>query len=83
METRIGIVGIIIRDRSGTAKIVNNILGDFGDVIKGRMGLPSVKRNICAIALVVEGTNDRIGAMTGKIGQIDGVRVSTTFMKEE
>ncbi|MDY6786637.1 MAG: TM1266 family iron-only hydrogenase system putative regulator [candidate division WOR-3 bacterium] len=83
METRLGIVGIIIQDRSGSAKIVNRILGDFGDIIKGRMGLPSVKENICAIALVVEGTGDRIGAMTGRIGQIDGVRVSTTFMKDK
>ncbi len=82
MENRIGIVGIIVKNRSSSARQVNDILGMYGDIIKGRMGIPALKDNLCAIALIVEGDNDRIGAMTGKIGQIQNVKVSSTFIKK-
>ena len=36
---RLGFIGIIIEDRS-SAKAVNDILSAFGEIIRGRMGVP-------------------------------------------
>lgn len=82
MEKRLGVIGIIVTDRDAASKRVNGILSNFPDIIRGRMGLPEIKENVCAIALFVEGTNDRIGAMTGQLGQIDNVKVSSTYIKK-
>ncbi len=82
MENRLGVVGIIVTDRDVSAQQVNNVLSEFSDIIKGRMGLPEIKENICAIAVFVEGTNDRIGAITGKLGQIKHVKVTSTVVKK-
>ncbi|PIP13080.1 MAG: CopG family transcriptional regulator [bacterium (Candidatus Stahlbacteria) CG23_combo_of_CG06-09_8_20_14_all_34_7] len=83
MDKRIGVVGIIVEDRSDTAREVNQILTDFGYIVRGRMGIPNLSKNICAIALIVEGTNEDIGAMTGKLGRLKKVKVSSTFIKKE
>ncbi len=80
---RIGIVGIIVENRNEVSRVVNQILTDYGYIIKGRMGLPNLTENFCAISLIVEGTNEDVGAMTGKLGRIKGVKVSSTFIKKE
>ncbi|HCP15926.1 TPA: CopG family transcriptional regulator, partial [candidate division WOR-3 bacterium] len=48
---------------------------------RGRMGIPNIGDNFCAISLIVEGTNEEIGAMTGKLGRLNGVKVSSTLIK--
>lgn len=83
MDLRIGVVGIIVENRTDSAISVNKILTDYGFIVRGRMGIPNLSENICAISLIVEGTNDDIGAMTGKLGRINGVKVSSTFIKKE
>ncbi|MDD3804056.1 MAG: iron-only hydrogenase system regulator [bacterium] len=83
MESRIGVVGIIVENRSNNASKVNQILTDYGNIVRGRMGLPNLSENICAISLIVEGTNEEIGAMTGKLGCLKGVKVSSTLIKKE
>ncbi len=82
MEKRLGVIGIIVTDREVASKRVNGILSNFPDIIRGRMGLPEIKDNVCAIALFVEGTNESIGAMTGQLGQIDNVKVTSTYIKK-
>ncbi|MGE3062955.1 MAG: TM1266 family iron-only hydrogenase system putative regulator [bacterium] len=83
MDTRVGVVGIIVENRADTAVKVNQILTDYGFIVRGRMGIPNLSDNICAISLIVEGTNEDIGAMTGKLGRLAGVKVSSTFIKKE
>ena len=80
-NTRIGVVAIIVENRQSAVQHINTILTDFGHVIIGRLGLPQPQRELSIISLIVEGSTDDIGAMTGKIGQIDGVSVKTAFAK--
>ena len=82
-DTRIGVIGIIIENRLEQSQKVNQILTDFGNIIRGRMGIPNIGDNFCAISLIVEGTNEEIGAMTGKLGRLNGVKVSSTLIKKE
>ncbi|MPN49965.1 hypothetical protein SDC9_197589 [bioreactor metagenome] len=77
-EDRLGFVGIVIEDRSQAAQ-VNRILSGFGDMIRGRIGVPDKETGIAVIGLIVEGANDRIGAMTGKLGNLAGVQVKSAL----
>jgi len=77
-ENRLGVVGIVIEDRQ-VAPRVNQILSDHADCIVGRMGVPYKNRDVSVIALIVDGTTDEIGAMTGKLGSIKGVQVKSAL----
>lgn len=74
-QKRIAVVGIVIEEREKSAPIVNEILGKYGELIVGRMGIPYRERGICVISLIVDATMDELGALTGKLGSIPGVRV--------
>ncbi|HBT47214.1 MAG TPA: CopG family transcriptional regulator [Peptococcaceae bacterium] len=75
MERRIGVIGIVVEDREAAAARVNAILSDYAEYIVGRMGIPYRERGVSVIALIVDGTTDAIGALTGKLGSLPGVRV--------
>jgi putative iron-only hydrogenase system regulator len=78
-DKRIGTVSIIITKRENQATGINEILSEYGDIIIGRMGLPYTPKNIHIISLIVHGSTDEIGAMTGKLGLLSGVRVKSAM----
>ena len=80
MQKRIGIIGIIIKDRNMAAAKVNAILSDHGEMIVGRMGLPFRDRGMNIIDLIIEATTDEVGALTGKLGMLDGVQVKSLLV---
>ncbi len=79
MEKRIGIVGIVVENPKESAEQVNELLSMYSDIIIGRMGLPYRERSVCVISVTVDGTNDRIGALCGKLGRINGVNVKSVL----
>ncbi|MBR3751160.1 MAG: iron-only hydrogenase system regulator [Clostridia bacterium] len=79
MELRIGVVGIVLDDPKNDAQKVNAILSKFSDIIRGRMGLPFEDDNISVISLVVKGDTNRIGALTGSLGQLERVAVKSAL----
>jgi putative iron-only hydrogenase system regulator len=83
MDKRLGFVGIIIHDRKKAAPLVNNILTEFGDLVVGRMGIPHVKRELSVIVVIVNATTDSLGALTGKLGKVEGVSVKSALSKAE
>ena len=83
-DIRLGFVGVVIEDRT-QAEHVNRILSGYGNIIRGRIGIPDHETGHAVIGLIVEGTNDQVGAMTGKLGNLHGVTVKsamTTRKKE-
>ena len=82
MEKRIGMVGIVIEDLSATEQ-VNNVLHNFATLFLGRMGIPYRERGVSVITLIVDGTNDEISAITGKLGRIAGVSVKSMITKSK
>ncbi|SFG70113.1 putative iron-only hydrogenase system regulator [Desulfotomaculum arcticum] len=78
-EQRIGVIGIVIEDRS-QAQRINSILSAHGDVIVGRMGVPYRERGLSVISLIVDGNTDEIGALTGKLGTVNGVKVKSALV---
>lgn len=81
METRVGVVGIVIEDL-GSAQMVNQVLHEFADKIVGRMGIPYREKGISVISVIVDGTVDELSAMTGKLGKIKGITVKSALTKK-
>jgi len=74
LEKRLAIIGIIVSERLENAAKVNEILSSYGDLIIGRMGLPYKEKNVSVISVIVDATNDEIGAISGKLGGLNGVK---------
>ncbi|MEZ0537288.1 TM1266 family iron-only hydrogenase system putative regulator [Caldicellulosiruptoraceae bacterium PP1] len=83
MEKRIGVVGIVIENPEENANKVQNILSQYSNIIYGRMGIPFKDKGLGVISLIVEGTNDEIGALSGKLGRINGVTVKATLTSKK
>ena len=74
MESRLGVLGIAVRDRKTAAGAVNRLISEYGDLVIGRLGVPCRETGWSVIALIVEGTTDALGAFSGKLGMIQGVK---------
>ncbi|MCG8538555.1 MAG: iron-only hydrogenase system regulator [Clostridia bacterium] len=81
MDKRIGVIAIIVEDENSIQN-VNSILSDYSDLNVGRMGVPYKEKNVKVISIIVDGTNDKIGAMTGKLGRLNGVIVKSALTKK-
>jgi putative iron-only hydrogenase system regulator len=84
MEKRIGVVAILITEPSAVPRL-NELLHEYGELVLGRQGLPLRDKGVHVISLIVEGDTDDIGALTGKVGKLPGVRVKSvlTAYREE
>ena len=81
MEKRIGTITVLILDRSRSAEI-NQLISEFSDIILCRQGLPFHERPVAVISLIVEGTPDRINALTGRLGRLAGVDSKAVLTKQ-
>ncbi len=74
---KVGVIGIIVeKDRSGVEKI-QQLLSQNADIILGRMGIPDLENSVFVISVIVRGSNERISALTGKLGRIPSVKVKS------
>lgn len=77
MEERYYTIDIIVHDRERAYSKVNELLHEFSDVIRLRVGYPVPDDNLAIVFLIVKTTNDKFGAFTGKLGRIAGVKVKS------
>ena len=78
METRVAIIGIIVENNAVICDI-QNLLSDYSEFIIGRMGIPYKQKDVRIISVVLDAPVDTINALTGKIGNIDGVNAKTVY----
>lgn len=78
MQKRIAILGIVVSDREASAE-VNRLLHEYGEHIIGRMGIP--REGCSIITVVMEGANDTINALSGKLGRLKNVQVKSMMAK--
>jgi len=81
-QKRLGVIGIFIYNLEKSRE-VNEVLSKFYLNIKGRMGLPlkDGSRNLAVISIIFEGTTDELGALTGRLGKIEGVSCKSFLAK--
>ena len=77
-ENRLGIVGIIVENLEASAAL-NAILHQYSDIIVGRLGIPYRDRGVSINSIAVDGSNEPISPMTGKIGQLEHVSVKSVI----
>ena len=80
MDKRLGVIAILITDKTGVP-MINSLLSEYSEIIYGRQGIPLRDKGINIISLVVDGTTDQISALTGKIGRIKGIEVKSILTK--
>ena len=60
---------------------LNAILHEHSEYIIGRMGIPYRDRGISIISIVLDAPQDKIAALSGKIGNLPGVTAKTAYSK--
>ena len=78
METRLAVMSIIVRSKD-SVNAINELLHEYGEYIIGRMGIPYRERNINLISVALDAPQDKISAISGKIGNLENVEVKTAF----
>lgn len=78
METRVALLGIIIENVESVPQL-NGLLHEYGRYIIGRMGIPYKERKLHIISVAMDAPQDKINALSGKIGRLDGVTVKTAY----
>ncbi|MBQ1404972.1 MAG: iron-only hydrogenase system regulator [Oscillospiraceae bacterium] len=76
MENRVAVLSLIV-ENPDTVEALNRLLHTYGDYIIGRMGIPYRKKNINVISIALDAPEDVISALSGQIGNLDGVSVKT------
>ena len=80
METRVAVMSIIV-ENTESIETLNNTLHEFRNYIIGRMGLPYHQKKINIISIALDAPQDVISALSGRIGNLDGVSVTRAFSK--
>lgn len=78
METRVAVMSIIVENGDAVERI-NALLHEHGEFIIGRMGIPYRKRGISIISIALDAPQNTIAALSGKIGNLEGVSVKTAY----
>lgn len=78
MEKRIGTIIIDIQNKTVVPQ-VNEVLSRHAECILCRMGFP--RENDSIISLILEGTTDQIGSLSGQLGRLSGIEVKSALLK--
>lgn len=74
-EPRIGIVGVTHPEGRELARGIEAVLDGFAHVLISRTLVPRHRLGTNVLTLVVHASTDEIGALAGKLGMLEGVRV--------
>ena len=78
MQTRVAVMGIVVENTDSVERL-NTLLHEYGSYIIGRMGIPYRARNINIVSIAIDAPQDVISALSGKIGNLDGISVKTEY----
>ena len=78
MESRVAVMSIIVENPE-MAQSVNALLHEYSEYIIGRMGIPYRKRGINIISVVIDAPQDKIAALSGKLGSLPNISIKTAY----
>ena len=79
MEKRIGSALILVEEFSEVS-LLNEILTRHAQIIISRQGIPLREKKINLISIVLEGSTDEIGALTGQVGRLRNIRIKSLLI---
>lgn len=77
---RLGLIGILVPDAAPDRDRVAGLLADYGRIIVGRAELPCSERGMTLTCVTIRATTNDLGAFTGKLGLVKGVRVKSILL---
>lgn len=80
---KVAVISAILEDPEHTQQVFNNTVASFKGIIKGRMGIPIPEQGISLISIAVVGDTDEINSLTGRLGKITKVSVTTAMSKKD
>ena len=80
METRVAVISIIVEDPE-SVQVINDLLHQHSEFIIGRMGIPYRSKGISIISIAIDAPQDKISALSGKIGRFPGVTAKAAYSK--
>ena len=78
MQTRVAVMGIVVENTDSVERL-NTLLHEYGSYIIGRMGIPYRVRNINIVSIAIDAPQDKISALSGKIGHLKGISAKTAY----
>lgn len=81
MEKRVALIGIVVENPESVERL-NAILHRYAEYIIGRMGIPYKERGISIISVAIDAPADKINALSGAVGRIDGISSKTIYSKQ-
>ena len=81
METRVAVISSIVEKAESVAGL-NELLHEYGEYIIGRMGIPYRAKGINIISVAIDASLDKINALTGSIGKLDGISAKAAYSKQ-
>lgn len=80
MENKLAIIAVVINKcEEAIIENVNSLLHEYRDIVVGRMGLPYKERQISLMSVMVDGPEDKINSLSGKLGMVPFVSVKTAY----
>ena len=78
IETRVAVISIIVENEDAAQKI-NEILHEYRNYVIGRMGIPYRTKGISIISVAVDAPQEKISALSGRIGRLPGISAKTAY----
>ena len=79
MDNRIAMMNILVEDISAIDDI-NSIIHEYRDNVPGRLGMPYRPKHVnIIVSIALEALKEVITEISGKIQELDGVKVQTAF----
>lgn len=78
METRVAVMSIIVENME-SVEMLNSILHEYNAYIIGRMGIPYRPKHINIISIALDAPQDAISALSGRLGNLEGISVKMAF----
>jgi putative iron-only hydrogenase system regulator len=78
IETRVAVISIIVENEDVAQKI-NEILHEYRGYVIGRMGIPYRSKGINIISVAVDAPQEKISALSGRIGRLPGTSAKTAY----
>ena len=78
IETRVAVISIIVENEDAAQKI-NEILHEYRNYVIGRMGIPYRDKGSSIISVAVDAPQEKISALSGRIGRLPGISAKTAY----